>query len=214
VQSITQTSAEDAGLPHAESQDVKTHPHAERMASGEAVAGQKQFEPGKQPAEEPAYADIALTQDEIEFMKRLSALVGSTPRAVKRYINIYRLLRARVPKERLSEFLGNSGEPREYEAVMLLIGIYYIDAELARALAIALEEASSVEGARTPIPFTEFLTRFKVNNVLSGKQSTVIEALTDYCEEFADTPKKPTVEPFGRWYLVVGRYSFCGELIS
>lgn len=41
-----------------------------------------------------SYRKLQITQDEIDFIKSISFLIGETPRAVKRFINTYRLIRS------------------------------------------------------------------------------------------------------------------------
>lgn len=56
------------------------------------------------------------------FMKRLNELIPS-PRAGKRFINIYRLIRATVPDAELATFLGQAGGGGEHECALLLLAI-------------------------------------------------------------------------------------------
>lgn len=54
------------------------------------------------------------------FMKQFHRLMPS-PRAAKRFVNIYRLLRASVPTERRAEFLGTAEQPGDHRAVLALL---------------------------------------------------------------------------------------------
>jgi hypothetical protein len=67
----------------------------------------------------PAYLSIG--DAECAFMKELHAFIPS-PRAGKRFINIYRLLRASVKPEELTAFQGNEGGG-PFQSAMLLLGI-------------------------------------------------------------------------------------------
>jgi hypothetical protein len=56
-------------------------------------------------------------------MHSLAWLIGRSPRAVKRFANIYRILRAsRTPSE-LLKFVGTDSAPGEYEFVLLLLAV-------------------------------------------------------------------------------------------
>lgn len=57
-----------------------------------------------------------LTSEEIVAMKQLVSLAGRSPRATKRFVNIYRLIKASLPSEQLATF-----ENEEYRAAMLLL---------------------------------------------------------------------------------------------
>jgi hypothetical protein len=64
---------------------------------------------------------LQLTQPEVEFMGRLGGLLP-TPRAAKRLVNIYRLVRIGVPAPELTGFVGDeAGGP--YQAVQVLLAI-------------------------------------------------------------------------------------------
>jgi hypothetical protein len=66
---------------------------------------------------------VELLPDEITLMKELGLLVGKSPRAVKRFVNIYRLIRARRFGEDLDRFVGQVGQAREFATVMFLLAL-------------------------------------------------------------------------------------------
>jgi KAP family P-loop domain len=63
---------------------------------------------------------LVITDAERDMLGHLSTLV-QTPRAAKRLVNIYRMLRVSVPEDELEQFRPGGGN--EYQAVALLIGI-------------------------------------------------------------------------------------------
>lgn len=65
---------------------------------------------------------LTLGDKEIEYMTSLAKLIGRSPRAVKRFLNCYRLIKVSLPPEKLKEFVKD-GESYEYRAVMILLGI-------------------------------------------------------------------------------------------
>ena len=46
-----------------------------------------------------------------------------TPREAKRLFNLYRMLRATRDLSGASRFLGEAGEPGDYQAVVVLLGL-------------------------------------------------------------------------------------------
>ena len=64
---------------------------------------------------------LRIEQREQSFMKLLSGLIPS-PRAGKRFINIYRLLRASVKQDERAAFIGE-GNAGEHQCALLLLGI-------------------------------------------------------------------------------------------
>ncbi|HET6763340.1 MAG TPA: hypothetical protein VFH27_06700, partial [Longimicrobiaceae bacterium] len=59
---------------------------------------------------------------ELHYLQRLSPFIAS-PRAAKRFVNIYRFLRAALPGEDLDRFRGTAEEPGEYQACALLLAV-------------------------------------------------------------------------------------------
>jgi hypothetical protein len=65
---------------------------------------------------------LTISLKEREFISKISTLIPS-PRTTKRFINIYRLIRAQLSLIELDAFVGSSGSPGEYRAVILLLAI-------------------------------------------------------------------------------------------
>ena len=68
-------------------------------------------------------ASLDITEDEVKYMKKLAPLIGRSPRAVKRFLNCYRLYKVRIKPESLRAFLGKDGHFPEFKIVMLLLGV-------------------------------------------------------------------------------------------
>lgn len=63
-----------------------------------------------------------LTGPELYLLSTLDVLV-ETPRQAKRLFNLYRMIRATRDLSDASQFLGEDGEPGEYQAVVVLLGL-------------------------------------------------------------------------------------------
>jgi nitroreductase len=76
-------------------------------------------------AVDAALASMKLEKEEIGFLKgpKIGAIASKSPRAVKRLINIYRIVRARLSDRDLERFLGRSGTPPRYPIIALLSAI-------------------------------------------------------------------------------------------
>jgi hypothetical protein len=76
-------------------------------------------------AVDAALASMKLEKEEIGLLKgsKIGAIASKSPRAVKRLINIYRIVRARLSDRDLEQFLGRSGTPPRYPIVALLSAI-------------------------------------------------------------------------------------------
>lgn len=72
-----------------------------------------------------ALSTVQMTAAEIELLAddAIGRLAGNEPRKVKRFINIYRIIRARLDPESRKAFLGEGGSAAEYPIVCVLIAI-------------------------------------------------------------------------------------------
>jgi hypothetical protein len=82
---------------------------------------------------------VDLTRTELEFAQQLGALVDS-PRAAKRLMNTYRLIRATQHVGSRSRFLGDAEQAGEYQAVLTLLAVAAGYPALADRLLVALQE--------------------------------------------------------------------------
>jgi cell division protein FtsB len=80
--------------------------------------------PAPQPGDDrltPAL--LKLEPEELEEMQKLAALIGRSPRSVKRFANIYRIIRASKTPAELAEFLDRASARGDFRFVLLLLGI-------------------------------------------------------------------------------------------
>jgi hypothetical protein len=86
---------------------------------------------------------VTLTKGEIDVMNALGPLAGKSPRAVKRFVNLYRLIRVRKSGPELEAYLGNAGTPPLYPAMLLALametGLRGSEAEFLEALLRLIE---------------------------------------------------------------------------
>lgn len=66
---------------------------------------------------------LTFTSFEVDYMKKLVSLIGRSPRAVKRFLNCYRLIKVGLTPAEFDGFVGEKGEGRGYRATMVLLGI-------------------------------------------------------------------------------------------
>lgn len=111
-------------------------PGREPSENEPAEGGSAEPPPGAAPVPEatqvPAKAEepsidlnpdvLRIEEIEREFISQLAELIP-TPRAAKRFINIYRLIRATVSPADLPTFVGEPQQPGEHRAVMVLLAI-------------------------------------------------------------------------------------------
>jgi KAP-like P-loop domain-containing protein len=143
---------------------------------------------------------LALTQAERDFTATVAASLR-TPRMVKKFTNLYRLLRVGLDDRSggLDRFLQeNTGDAPEYEAVLILLAMIIAFPEDASSFLLGLLEPQTSEDGwagyvrrSEPKEWSADLTRF-------------LETVTPTQEH----ERQWTCEPFRSWALEVSRYSF------
>ncbi|MFI0799047.1 P-loop NTPase fold protein [Amycolatopsis lurida] len=122
------------GLADTEAPDTTpaTAPAGPDRATGDrpplaAVASSPRTEVPK-PSSEQSTIDVrpprlVISQAELDFLPTLAPLIRS-PRAAKRLLNLYRLLRARFAGEELAGFLADGDREAPFRAVLVLLAIH------------------------------------------------------------------------------------------
>ena len=166
---------------------------------------------------------IDLTTAEVQFCQRLGSLVH-TPRAAKRLLNTYRLIRATQHVGSRSRFLGSDGNPGEYVAVLTLLAITAGYPTIADRVLVALEEDSATKGI---IRWSAFVLALDPGGgqrapgsleppalLIQGTQDanrTEVATWTNlHGGLLAATTPSPLedLEPYQRWARPVARFSF------
>jgi hypothetical protein len=88
---------------------------------------------------------VNLTRAEVVFAQQLRPLVNS-PRAAKRLMNTYRLIRATQHVGSRSQFLGRDGTPGNYQALLTLLAVAAGYPSVADRLLVALEDNPTTMG--------------------------------------------------------------------
>jgi len=120
------------GLAASEGQDATPEPAPVRtgQAAGDrapATVEPPRHEEAPPPSSEQSTIDLrpprlVISTAELDFLPTLAPLIRS-PRAAKRLLNLYRLLRARLAGEDLAEFLADGSREAPFRAVMVLLSV-------------------------------------------------------------------------------------------
>src|SRR5581483_10878246 len=164
------------------------------------------------------FASMKLSGAEVNFLSKFESLAGATPRAIKRFVNIYRLLRARVSKAGEKEFLGEYGKPREFEAVMYLLAMFNSTPSLAERFCAEMERLRDAQRDRPlstgrPLagePLLDVIRQLETQTGLSEPEQAMLRSIRAYAEGF-EQPRS-SVDSYYRWHNVIARYSFVGQL--
>lgn len=142
---------------------------------------------------------VVLTDVERDFAATVAARLR-TPRTVKKFTNLYRLLRAGLDERsgRLDAFLGeDTGDVPDYQAALILLAAIIAFPEDASSFLIDLIRGTDSEGT-----WIEYLRGVQARGVNGG--------LRDFLEGTTRAQRSEgwTCAPFQRWALEVSRYSF------
>lgn len=165
---------------------------------------------------------IDLTAEEVRFIQQLGGLVD-TPRATKRLMNTYRLIRATQHVGSRSRFLGSDGKPGEYFAVLTLLAVAAGYPRLADQVLLALETEvqkhqihrwkdfvgeldpdKAEQGKLVPAEIRPPEDRDLLSQTAAAEWENMVKGLQ------ASLPgtRLNDLEPYQRWGRTVARFSF------
>jgi KAP-like P-loop domain-containing protein len=206
--------AHETVVPAAGSSTVPAAPH---RAAGPAPAQTEVEQPGllaatdSQGNDETATTadpdglvgqELRIRQVEADFLPRIAALLD-TPRAVKKAVNLYLLLRATIPDSDLDAYLGDERGGPFQAAALLVAGVVSCPAEASDLLG-RLIQAKPEE----PIgPVLRSSARSDSGSARPG--SSICLRLAPRIDELAEEfPLLAHVSAYRRWARTVARYSF------
>ena len=117
------------------------------LVAGEAEAyGVSIGEPVAPPTEA-----LRIRQAELDFMDEVAPLMPRTPRAIKRFVNIYRLYKAALSTQGLDKFLGRPEHPGNYRAVQVLLALVIGTPDFAKAVVEILDDVQDSDARLSDI---------------------------------------------------------------
>jgi hypothetical protein len=136
---------------------------------------------------------LAISRAELTFLATLAPLVSS-PRAAKRLVNLYRLLRARFSGTELDEFLTLGVREAPYRAVLILLAVLVGHPESAPLLFSAIADTEPED------TWQALLNRFNEDPALCGK-------LAPLNTGDAELAPPELVGSYQHWLSLVSRFS-------
>jgi hypothetical protein len=116
-------------------------------------------------SEEKERKKLTFYSEELEFIKKISSLFGRSPRNIKRYINIYRIVKSHEGLE-----IVNTNKSDEYIPVMLLLAIVVGHSEISAEFIKKLNEAKEIK------TLGELFESINQKDGISTKLSELIES--------------------------------------
>jgi hypothetical protein len=156
------------------------------------------------PKAQPPVLDLTISQEELEYMRRLSGVLGRSPRALKRFVNVYRLIKAGLEEHELQAFTRQRPPVADYQAVLFLLAVDTGAPLAARAFFELVDAgAASDEPASLNWLVNELDKRLTLSGVPDWQRLRLW--LTTQREV---VPKDADLSLLGAWTRRVGRYSF------
>ena len=153
-------------------------------------------------------ASLLLHVNERNLMVAMGTIIGKTPRTVKRFVNIYRLIKAGLDAKRLSAFMGTSGRKAEYPAVLVLLSVAHGQPEVTPLFlqALKLEYQN-----KTSLNLKNFLDKdprdhpIVIDEDLRENWEYLIKQLRTFCEK---QKTDISLKTLNKWLPVIVRYTF------
>lgn len=140
---------------------------------------------------------LLLDIDERNTIVGLSRVIGKTPRTLKRFVNVYRIIKAGLNGKELEAFVGTGPSDAQYRAVLILLAVAYGAPDVAASFFRALKNGTKEMGLK------EFLTVTYPSTF--QPDWFVLEELNKFVNEYKVDIR---VGVLCEWLPVVVRYTF------
>ncbi|MBM7775204.1 hypothetical protein JOD54_005408 [Actinokineospora baliensis] len=175
-------------------------------------------EPGSEiSADLPNDPPLALTERELDLLTALDPLI-TTPRAAKRLLNTYRMVRATRDLTDAATFLGDEATPGDHQAVIVLLGIIAAVPALVDEVFSARPSPSGAGGLLHRDPTSQWRDfvadllpvdgRCAVVGVVSPERTESWTRLHAGLGSVTELVALPTMERFQVWAPHVRRFSY------
>ncbi|WP_369240809.1 P-loop NTPase fold protein [Streptomyces sp. R21] len=166
-------------------------PSAESATDAAPQPGIPESVPLARDIGEAAAEALVLGSDELRLLEAVAPVVGSSPRIAKRFLNVYRVMKARIVTDReLQDRLGPSGDVSLMVLTALIVGF---PVAVPNALAVAPHE----------LPVRDWLNT-GVRPALSGAEAARLSEFMDTAQELDGL----TVGALWSWLPLVRRYAW------
>jgi hypothetical protein len=166
-------------------------PAAESATDAAPQPGTPELAPLARDVGEAAAEALVLGPDELRLLEAVAPVVGSSPRIAKRFLNVYRVMKARIVTDReLHDLLGPSGDVSLMVLTALVVGF---PVAVPNALADAPHE----------LPVREWLNT-GVRPALRGAEAARLTEFMDTAQELDHR----TVGELRSWLPLVRRYAW------
>ena len=177
------------------------------IATAEAAASATEGTAPEQPVEAPetvaAAQALHMDEAEIRYMEALAGAVGRSPRRLKRFVNIYRILKATCTPAEALRFLRDGGRQGNYRAAMTLLALTTGAPTVAAGLYRLLERQEPTVGVGA---WHDALHGYhRLENAPEAEAKAVHQAFDTYCSAVG---RETTLQDLQLWAPRVKRFTF------
>ena len=180
--------------------DERRPPSPSAATEAQATSSQKDAAPRVRLNENFGAERLAISKAEVDFIRGLAPYIARSPRRLKRFVNVYRLIKAGLDPDEFGSFLYGGAAVLPFHAVLTLLAV--------------VTDAS--EGADVVLPWLasapKTLKLAPACDQLAPLLATHPRADSDLClgpiRHLAGLNEKATAGALRPWIDVVGRYSF------
>ena len=191
--SASKRPADDGGQEHSLPGPIQPSPSSAPLAPADRPSPAA---PGGEAAPGLRPRGLVLRAPEIDFMVRLGPLL-STPRAAKKLVNLYRLVRVGIPEEDLPTFIGLGG----YQVVQILLAILVGTPDVAHAIFSAIRAAACDADIVGVVRGAGPAASLRIAEFIDGISDAAPQAVED-------------IRIYQRWCPRLARYSFYTRSIA
>ncbi|MDF0674310.1 MAG: P-loop NTPase fold protein [Nitrospira sp.] len=145
---------------------------------------------------------LKILPEEAKFVGEIADLLSDRPRALKRFVNTYRLLKASLPDIERTDFVTEDASS-PHRACLIQLAFFTSHPRLASELVSKLEaEATAANGALSPAP--------KVQTTFGGWLEKTFQEKSPVRKALEEIPasKAISLQVFQRWLPLTSRYLF------
>lgn len=153
---------------------------------------------------------LIIMPTELEFIKQISPLLGRSPRALKRFINIYRLIKASLSDTDRVAFAPATGSNAEFRTVMFLLAIVTHSPEISQKYFEALYEFVQAHPQTNRLNTTDWEGLFNESGTPSPISAWSQLSRWIHTNE-ASSIRNSSLKRIFWWARRVSRYSFLQE---
>jgi WD40 repeat protein len=163
----------------------------------------------------PAFKSLETTQEELSFMSRLAPVLGRSPRALKRFVNVYRLIKTGLAVHEARSFLQPNETLADYQAVLFLLAVDTGMPLLAREFFSMMEEGMHAASPEEPSANIAWMIK-RMNAMIQSdtlRDSGNWRRMRDWLDNRLGTARSPIaadtpLSVFTPWMQRVARFSF------